>query len=74
MSTERQDFFRFAVENARREFGPWRQPRGQTHWSYYDAPQWALCGERIEPKQFNRDPTCPACQAALKQMQDEDIR
>ena len=73
MSITARDYFDLAVRNARSEFGV-KPPAGQTHWSYYDAPQWALCGERIGPIQFARVPTCLTCLARLHQMQDEDVR
>ena len=68
------DVLDFAIGNARREFGAKRRTVGPTHWSYYDDPGRALCGEAIEPEQFNRDPTCPECRARLEAMKAEDLR
>lgn len=64
------DFFAMASRDARTAF----RPRPWTHWSYHDTPQWALCGERIEPEQFNRVPTCPACLASLEAQRLDDQR
>lgn len=70
------DYFAMAARDAAEAFHPKKttDPRLLSHWSWWDAPQWALCGERIEPKQFARDPSCPDCQLALQRMKDEDIR
>lgn len=68
------DSFEVAAQHARRTSGAGRVTSGPTHWSYFDEPWKALCGERIEPEQFARDPSCPECQAALRRIQDEDIR
>ena len=72
------DYFGIAVNEAR-QFQQRLQRRNRvattpTHWSYYDAPQWALCGQRIEPEQFAKDPACEICRQALAQMQTEDVR
>ena len=69
-----EDFFDLAAQNARREFGAKRRTVGPTHWSYWDEPDQALCGETIEPEQFNRDPTCPECRTQLAAMKAEDLR
>ena len=76
MSGEKADFFDIAVNNALHHFKPRpsRRPVGYSHWSYFDDPWTALCGERIAPEQFSRTPTCQVCLQALQRMQDEDIR
>ena len=72
------DYFSIAVNEARDVRTRLRMTKDTviqpTHWSYYDAPQWALCGQRIEPEQFAKDPACEICRQALAQMQTEDVR
>lgn len=53
---------------------PRRTLRLETHWSYYDAPDRALCGEAMRPEQFNRAPSCPVCLQVLARMRLEDQR
>ena len=72
------DYFSIAVNEVRNVRTRLRMAKAAvikpTHWSYYDAPQWALCGQRIEPEQFAKEPTCESCRQALAQMQMEDVR
>jgi hypothetical protein len=64
------NYFDIAVVGAR----TLAQPSEFTHWSYWDEPQAALCGERIvSGRQFSTDPTCPLCRATLAQINAQEM-
>lgn len=68
------NYLAFAEDNLRREYGQAKRYEGQTHWSPYDAPYYALCGQPISPEQFNRNPSCPVCRQKLQEEADADLR
>lgn len=43
-----------------------------THWSYWDDPTRALCGQTIRRQDVATPPTCPDCARRLAERQLDD--
>ena len=57
--------------------GPTSPPAPLTHWISYDAPGYrrkeALCGVYLPANEYALQPTCPACQRLLAELDDMEL-
>lgn len=67
------NFLAFAINNARSEFGRPKPVKVDTHWTFYDEPERALCGVLVRPELVDARPTCAICQVEIERLEKKEI-